>query len=51
MQYSDNPIDSWHARLAEPLETWALWEYHSGNGNWLSQPDYSTQDRIAKTLL
>lgn len=51
MQYSENPADSWHQQLAFALETWASWEYYSQGETWSKAPDYTAQDRIAKTIL
>jgi len=51
VQFSDFVVQSWHGQLTNALETWALWEYNSADGKWQSQLDYTTQDRIAKTLL
>lgn len=49
--YSDLPARSWHAQLTHALETWACKEYNLTDSQWLSKPDYTAQDRIAKTLL
>lgn len=51
MQYAENPAVSWYQQMAFALETWAAWEYHSQGGEWSPAPDYSVQDRIAKTIL
>ncbi len=51
MQYSDRPVQSWHAQLVNALETWATWEYNGGAKGWGKGPDYSQMDRIAKTLV
>lgn len=49
--FSDTPADSWHAQLAEALETFATWDYYANSGGWSKDPDYSIQDRIARTIL
>ena len=49
--FSDSPADSWHNQLAEALETWATWDYYSQGNSWSKAPDYSTQDRIARTII
>lgn len=49
--FSDNPAVSWHGQLAEALETWSSWDYYSQGGTWSTTPDYSTQDKIARTIL
>ena len=51
IQYSQEPVVSWHRQLSEALETWAIREYHSGNTGFMSKPDYTIQDRIARTIL
>lgn len=51
LQFSDYAVISWHAQLTMALETWSCWEYNAADGQWQSKPDYSTQDRVAKTLL
>ncbi len=49
MMWADTPIDSWHERLVGALETFAAWEYHQGDGGWVSRPNYTVMDRLAKT--
>ena len=49
--FSDFPAESWHCQLAEALETWATWDYYSEGSSWSKTPDYSTQDKIARTIL
>jgi len=49
--FSENPADSWHMQLAQALETWAAWDYYSQGNTWSEAPDYSTQDKIARTIL
>jgi hypothetical protein len=51
MQYSDQAAASWHQQLAVALETWAVWDYYSQGNQWASEPDYTIQDRIARTIL
>lgn len=51
MQFSDSAVQSWHEQLTAALETWAAWEYNTGEHQWRTNIDYSQQDRIAKTLL
>ena len=50
LAFSDQAVQSWHCQLANALETWAAWEYYSGGDTWSKTPDYTTQDRIAKTI-
>lgn len=50
MDFAEVPLDTWHARLVNALETFAAWDYNGG-GNWISRPNYRDMDRIAKTLL
>jgi len=50
LQYADFPASSWHQQLAICLENWATWEYYSGANQWGKAPDYSTHDRIARTI-
>lgn len=49
--FSPDAVYSWHTQLSEALETWAAWDYYAQGNTWSKQPDYSTMDRIAKTLL
>ena len=49
--FSDSPAESWHCQLAEALETWAAWDYYAQGSTWSKQPDYSTQDKIARTII
>jgi len=49
--FSDNPAESWHCQLSEALETWAAWDYYAQGNTWSKQPDYSIQDRIARTII
>ena len=49
--FSEDPVVSWHMRLAEAVETWAVWDYHALGNTWSKDPDYSTLDRIARTIL
>jgi hypothetical protein len=49
--FSDQPAESWHCQLAEALETWAVWDYYSQGNTWGKDPDYSVQDKIARTIL
>lgn len=51
MDFADSPVDSWHGRLVNALETWAAWEYNGGGEGWISRPNYRDMDRVAKTLL
>lgn len=51
LQFSDMPAISWHGQLVAALEIWAQWDYYSQGNQWASQPDYTTQDRIARTIL
>jgi len=49
--FSANPAESWHCQLSEALETWATWDYYAQGSTWSKQPDYSTQDKIARTII
>lgn len=49
--FSPDAVYSWHCQLSEALETWATWDYHAGGGSWSKTPDYSVQDRIARTII
>jgi hypothetical protein len=49
--FSPEAVYSWHTRISEALETWATWDYHAQAGEWSKEPDYSVQDRIARTIL
>ena len=51
LSFSENPAESWHSQLAEALETWAVWDYYSQGNTWTKAPDYSIQDKIARTLI
>jgi len=51
IQYSAEPVVSWHRQLSEALETWSIREYHSSGTGFMSKPDYTIQDRIARTIL
>ena len=51
MVFSDSAAVTWHCQLAEALETWATWDYYSGSNSWSKTPDYSIQDRIARTII
>lgn len=48
--YSDKPAPSYHAQLSQALETWAVYDHLAGKSDWSSEPDYSVQDMIARTL-
>jgi len=50
LQFSSEPVLSWHWRLSRTLETFAIWEYCSAD-TWGQAPDYSQQDRAARILL
>jgi hypothetical protein len=50
LQFGPDPVMSWHARLAYPLESFASWDYAAGD-TWGQAPDYSLQDRAIKTVL
>ncbi len=43
LQFADDPVMSWHWRLAHTVETFATWDYTAGN-EWSSDPDYSSLD-------
>ncbi len=47
MVFSPDPVMSWHGRLCEPLEAFAVWEYNGGN-EWGGKPDYSQHDKAAR---
>lgn len=49
--FSDNPAPSWHGQLAEALEVFAAWAYYGSDDDWSKTPDYSIQDKIARTIL
>lgn len=49
--FSENPAESWHCQLSRALETWATWDYYAQGNTWSKTPDYSVQDRIARTIL
>lgn len=49
--FSQEAVYSWHLQLAEPLETWSVWDYYSQGNTWSKRPDYSIQDKIARTIL
>ncbi len=49
--FSDDAVDSWHAQLAQAVETWATWDYYSQGNTWSKTPDYSVQDKIARTII
>lgn len=49
--FSPDAVYSWHSQLSEALETWASWDYHAQGGTWSKDPDYSVQDRIARTII
>jgi hypothetical protein len=49
--FSPDAVFSWHTRLAEALETWATWDYYAQGNTWSKTPDYSIQDKIARTIL
>lgn len=49
--FSDTAADSWHVQLSEALETWCTWDYYSQGSTWSKTPDYSIQDKIARTIL
>lgn len=51
LTFYDNPAESWHIQLSQALETWAAWDYYSQGNTWSKSPDYSVQDRIARTIL
>lgn len=48
--FSPEAVYSWHMQLSEALETWAAWDYHAQGNTWSKTPDYSTQDKIARTI-
>ena len=49
MQFGPDPILSWHSRLVMPLESYAAWEYNSGD-TWGNKPDYSQHDKAARIV-
>jgi hypothetical protein len=51
MQYSEHAATSWHQQLAFAVETYAAWAYYSAGDTWGNPPDYTIQDRIARTIL
>lgn len=48
LQFSDTPLKSWHSRLVNPLETWAVYNKLTNGDDWVKEPDYSAMDKIAK---
>ncbi len=50
LQFGPDPVMSWHGRLAQPLESFAAWDYASGDA-WGPRPNYAEQDKAAKILL
>lgn len=51
LMFSDSPAMSWHCQLAEALETWAAWDYYAIGSTWSKEPDYSIQDKVARTII
>lgn len=49
--FSENPAYSWHNQLSEALETYCTWAYYAGDSSFSKTPDYSIQDRIARTII
>jgi len=50
VQFSPDPVMSWHWRLAYPLECFASLEYAMSD-TWGQKPNYAKQDRAAKTII
>jgi hypothetical protein len=51
LSFSGVPVESWHVQLSRALETYATWDYYSQGDTWSKDPDYTTQDRIARTII
>ena len=49
--FSPDAVYSWHSRISEALETWALWDYHGLGSDWSKKADYSALDKAARTIL
>lgn len=49
IQFSPDPVMSWHWRLAYPLESYCGWDYASSD-SWGPKPNYALHDRAAKIL-
>ena len=51
LTFYENPAESWHCQLSQALETFATWDYYARGNTWTKAPDYTAQDRAAKTIL
>lgn len=51
LQFAEDAAVSWHSQLVYCLEIYAQFAHHLGDSQWASDPDYTIQDRIARTIL
>ena len=50
VEFSPDPVMSWHWRTAFPLECFASLDYADAD-TWGKKPNYAAQDRAIKTVL